>query len=100
MNGGLNLVRKRLIQRLEAQGIDKCLIPGLVKLMASAFFNQPYINRQIVHRRMEFLGWKGFELDEHTYQMAKACFESEEAGADRRLPDTWFTTHFSVVECS
>jgi hypothetical protein len=99
MDVGLAEVKETLVQRLEAQGVEKCLIPGLLKLMASAFLGLPHINRQSVHRHMQFLGWNDFDLDEHTFQLAKACFESSGMGSKRRLPDKWFKTHFAAADC-
>lgn len=72
-------IRKILIERLAAQGVDACLIPGLLRLIASAISAEPHPNREIVSRRLKFLGWGDFELDEHTFQLALACLEEEAA---------------------
>jgi hypothetical protein len=79
MEFGLAQLRTLLSDRLEARGIEKCLVPGLQRLMASAFAAEKHLNRQVLSRRLGFLGWPDFEVDEHTFQLAKACFEAEAA---------------------
>jgi len=31
----------------------------------------------LINKRLDYLGWQDFELDEHTYQWAMACFEGD-----------------------
>jgi hypothetical protein len=79
MEVGLSQIRQLLFKRLEAQGVEKCLVPGLLRLISNALSVEGHLTRQIVSKRLKFLGWEDFELDEHTYQLAMACFEDETA---------------------
>jgi hypothetical protein len=88
-----------LVQRLERQGIEKCIMPGLLKQLANVVFSQPHTNRSIVDSRLKFLGWRDFELDEHTYQLAIACFEAENINTVKSVPAHWFTLNFAINEC-
>jgi hypothetical protein len=35
------------------------------------------MNHLQINKRLHFLGWDDFEMDYHTLQLAKACFEAE-----------------------
>jgi hypothetical protein len=99
MESGFAQIKKMLISRLETQGVEKCLIPGLLKMMASALFSRPHMNRHLVNQQMKFLGWRDYDLDEHTFQLAKACFEAEGLDSDKSPPAKWFTRKFVVGDC-
>jgi hypothetical protein len=70
-------IRHLLVERLESLGVAASLVPGLLRLISSAVAAEPHPNREIVSRRMKFLGWSDFELDEHTFQLAMACLDEE-----------------------
>ncbi len=98
MDSGFAQIKKMLIDRLEIQGVDKCLMPGLLKLMAGVLFSRPHMSRHLVNQQMKFLGWRDFDLDEHTFQLAKACFEEEGIGPGKSLPAKWFTRKFAISD--
>ena len=100
MEFGLVQIKQMLIQRLQRQGVENCLIPGLVKQLASVFFSLPRLNRDAVNARLDFLGWNDFKLDEQCFQLVKACFEAENVISPNRLPANWFTANFTVEECT
>lgn len=100
MEIGLVQIKQMLIQRLQRQGVEDCLIPGLIKQLASVFFSLPHLNRDTVNERLDFLGWNDFKLDEQCFQLVKACFEAENIIAPNRLPANWFTANFTVTECT
>jgi len=39
-------------------------------------------------------------LDEHTYQLAVACFEAENIDSVKSRPAKWFTLCFAINECT
>lgn len=99
MDRGFTQIKQMLVERLETQGVEKCLIPGLLKLMAGALFSRPHMNRHLVNQQMKFLGWRDFDLDEHTWQLAMACFEAEGLDAEKSRHAKWFTRKFAIGDC-
>jgi hypothetical protein len=99
MESKLGTLKEMLIQRLKNMGVETCLIPALLKQMVSVFFSQPHMTRAAINQRLAFLGWRDVEIDEHTYQLAIACFEAENLDSVKSLPATWFTMCFEINEC-
>ena len=100
MELGLVQIKQMLIQRLQRQGVENCLIPGLLTQLASVFFGLPLLSRDTVNERLDFLGWTDFKLDEQCFQLVKACFEAENIISPNKLPANWFTANFTVNECT
>ena len=96
MNGGTEIRRYRrlLIKRLIEKGLEPGLIPGFIRSLASSFLVNPEMNLVQVRRRLEYLGWEGFDLDYHTFQLAVTCFESEGMVKLEYKPVRWFESHF------
>jgi hypothetical protein len=99
MESKLGTLKEMLIQRLKNMGVETCLIPALLKQMVSVFFSQPHMTRAAINQRLAFLGWRDVEIDEHTYQLAIACFEAENIDSVKSLPAKWFTVCFAINEC-
>ncbi len=99
MESKLGTLKEMLIQRLKNMGVETCLIPALLKQMVSVFFSQPHMTRAAINQRLAFLGWRDVEIDEHTYQLAIACFEAENIDSVKSLPAKWFTMCFAINEC-
>ncbi len=66
-----------LIKRLEKKGIEQGIIHGFIRDLASTILVNPHMNLLQVNKQLHFLGWDGFELDNHTLELAIACFEAE-----------------------
>ena len=66
---------KILSKQLEKQGIELNIIPRFIKDLFYSFLDNPAINLFQVNDRLRLLGWIDINLDYHTYQLAKACFE-------------------------
>jgi hypothetical protein len=99
MERKLDVIKSMLIQRLQNMGVETCLVPGLLKQMVGVFFSEPHMTRSAINQRLAFLGWKDVELDEHTYQLAVACFEAENITCAKSRPAYWFTLCFAINEC-
>ncbi len=67
-----------LMHRLEKKGIARKLIPGFLKILTSSLLPDPQMGLSQVNKRLQYLGWDDFELDYHTLQLAKACFEADD----------------------
>ncbi len=76
-------IEQILKQRLEKKGIEPSLIPGFIKDLTNTFFLNPDYELPQIVGRLRYLGWDDFELDDHTLQLAKACFEA--GGSKRRI---------------
>ena len=66
-----------LIQRLEKKGIAPDLIPGLIRNIAAAIEDGTDVSFNEVNDRLQMLGWKDFELDDHTLQLIIANLETD-----------------------
>ena len=66
-----------LIKRLEKKGIEQGIIHGFIRDLANTILVNPHMNLLQVNKQLHFLGWDGFELDNHTLDLAIACFEAE-----------------------
>ena len=73
---GMDQILKILGERLVDKGIAPETIPAYIRDL----FNTISMNRNLllfeVNRGMERLGWDEFELDEHTFQLITAVFET------------------------
>jgi len=92
----LNELLRTFLQRLEKKGVERGIIPGFVRNLAGAIFLSPHMSLSQVNNHLQFLGWDGFELDYHTLELAKACFEAKGLGASDNKPSRWFENHFSM----
>jgi hypothetical protein len=72
-----NPIRGALISRLRTLGIDRGLVPGLIRNLAVAYRIHPHLNLPQFNRRLQYLGWSDLDLDYHTWQLALACLESD-----------------------
>jgi hypothetical protein len=82
------------MRRLECLGIEGHLIPGFLRSLSVAVFADRYRNLDRINRHMAYLGWPGFELDYHTFQLAMACFEANGLQQLESKPAQWFEARF------
>ena len=88
-------LKQILLRRLEKQGIDTRIIPGFIRSLAGAVLNNPGMNHDQVNQRLRYLGWDGFDMDYHTFQLAIACFEAEGMEGPEAKPAFWFEKTFA-----
>ena len=80
-------VRRVLRQRLENKGLDSSTIPGYMRSLTNALVKKPHMTLSQVNRQMDYVGWRGVELDYHTWELTRATLESEKmAGPIRDVP--------------
>jgi hypothetical protein len=72
-----NPIRGALIRRLGLLGVDRGLLPWLIRNLAAAHRINPHMNHRQFNRRLRYLGWSDLDLDYHTWQLALACLEFE-----------------------
>ena len=70
-------IKMTLVDRLKMKGIEPNTIPWFIKNLANTMKFDSHMDLSQINRRLKWLGWDDFELDYHTYQLAKACFEAE-----------------------
>ena len=73
----LEPVRRVLRQRLENKGLDSSTIPGYMRSLTHALDNKPHMTLNQVNRQMDYVGWRGIELDYHTWELTRAALENE-----------------------
>ncbi|MEA1948194.1 MAG: hypothetical protein U9N83_12940 [Thermodesulfobacteriota bacterium] len=57
--------------------MEKSIIFGFISSLKSCLLDDPNMNHWQINKRLQFLGWDDFEMDYHTLQLAKECFEAE-----------------------
>lgn len=73
----MELITKTLISRLVDKGIEIKIIPALMRDIINAISNNDKEqNVKELARRIQFLGWDDFELDEYTLQLIIANLET------------------------
>jgi hypothetical protein len=73
----LELITKTLIRRLVDKGIEIKIIPALMRDAINTISNNGQEhNIEELTRRIQFLGWGDFELDEYTFQLIIANHET------------------------
>lgn len=71
-----------LFQRLRNKGLESDLIPGFMKIMAQAMVDLSDAGPEEVNKRLHFLGWDDFDLDDHTLQLIIANLEANESAVE------------------
>jgi len=72
-----NKIDAILCRRLKKKGIEPSVIKGFLLDFVSIFSLNPDIELPEATGKLKSLGWDDFELDDHTLQLAKACFEND-----------------------
>jgi len=73
----LGSVKRVLRQRLENKGLDSSTIPGYMRSLTNALVKKPHMTLSQVNRQMDYVGWRGVELDYHTWELTRATLEGE-----------------------
>ena len=80
-------VKKLLKRRLENKGLDAAMIPGYMRSLTNALEKKPHMTLNQVNRQMDYVGWRGVELDYRTWELTRATLESETgAGSSFETP--------------
>ena len=91
----LNQLTKILIKRLEKKGMGPEMIRGFIKSLANTILDEPHMNLLQINKRLHSLGWDGFELDYHTFQLAIACFEAQGLNSQEYKTARWLESNFT-----
>ena len=91
----MSRIKRTLLQRLEAKGMDPCLIPGFIRCLANALCAAPPGDLFQINKQLQYLGWDAFELDYHTLELAAACLETDGLEAHAYKPANWFEARFN-----
>ncbi|MFB0520444.1 MAG: hypothetical protein ACETWD_03325 [Desulfatiglandales bacterium] len=70
-------LKRVLLKRLEKKGIEPSIVHGFIRDLAHTILVNPNMNPSQVNKQLQLLGWHSLELDSHTLQVARACFEEE-----------------------
>jgi hypothetical protein len=66
-----------LMTQLEKKGIEQSMIPLFIRdLVGTVYSASSLEDISQINDRLHLLGWIGIEMDYHTLQLAKACFEN------------------------
>ena len=79
-----------LIQRLNQMGLDKRLIPGYLRILANSMCMSQNENLTLINRRMRHIGWNDFDLDYHTFELARNCLEDAGFVDQKYKPSKWY----------
>jgi len=90
----LNQLTQILVERLEEKGVEPSISHGFIRDLANTILVNPHMNLLQVNKRLQLLGWDGFELDYHTLQLAIACFEAEGLKSLENKSASWFEINF------
>lgn len=71
----MDQIFKIIIGRLNEKGMDISKIPSCIETMWDIFTIYDIENCQELNRQMQTFGWDGFELDDHTFKMARMAFD-------------------------
>ena len=83
-------LRQLLIQRLNHKGLDSNLIPGFLRILANSICINPNQNLTLINRHMRHMGWHDFDLDYHTFVLARNCLEAAGLVDQEYKPSKWY----------
>jgi hypothetical protein len=79
-----------LIQRLNQMGLDKNLIPGYLRILANSICISQDQNLTLINQHMRHIGWNDFDLDYHTFELARNCLEAAGFVDKKYKPSRWY----------
>ena len=85
-----------LTERLAGKGMEVSTIPAFIRDLANTMVANGYSSLQELNRRLQSLGWEGFELDDCTLQLIIAIFEPDLV----YKPPHWFDRTFNPPRLS
>jgi hypothetical protein len=90
-------LKKSLISKLKAKGIDGAHIPGLIRCLVSALKLNPYMTSTQFNQRIKCMGWHEFELDAGTLREIKAYLSGDILKTLENKPARWFEKMFKAA---
>ena len=69
-------LKQLLVKRLNHMGLDRNLIPGYLRILANSICMSQNPNLTLINRHMRYIGWDDFDLDYHTFELARSCLEA------------------------
>jgi hypothetical protein len=93
-------IKHALLQRLEARGMEQCLIPGFIRTLANVLNTSSAHNLMQINKKIQYLGWHAFELDYHTLELARTCLETDGLEPFVYKPGQWFEAKFSPQQAA
>ena len=87
-------LKQLLYDRLLNFGLEENVIPGYIRCLANSIFLKPNMELYQVRRRLAYMGWNDFDIDYHTFQLAKTCLELEGLDCLTYKPKNWFINTF------
>jgi len=85
-----NDLRQLLIKRLSHKGLEKNLIPGFLRSLANSINMGQNRNFTLINKHMRNIGWNDFDLDYHTFELARNCLEAEGFVGQEYKPPKWY----------
>ena len=82
----MDVLIRVLIERLVNKGMEVSCIPSYIRDLGNTIAVNGYADFEELNKRLQLLGWDGFDLDEHTFQLISAVFEQDLA----HRPPCWF----------
>ena len=87
-------LKQLLYDRLLNFGLEENVIPCYIRCLANSIFLKPNMELYQVRKRLEYMGWNDFDIDYHTFQLAKTCLELEGLECLTYMPKNWFINTF------
>ena len=69
-------IEESLFNQLKQKGIEQNQLPLFIKDLNNTLSVTNSLDLTEVNNRLYVLGWTDFEMDYHTFQLAKACIEN------------------------
>ena len=76
---------KILTERLATKGMETTSIPAFVRNLANSIVANPSMGLEDLNSHLQLLGWDDFELDDYTFHLIIAIFESDVNGSVNSL---------------
>ena len=87
-------LKQELRHRLEKRGVDTDLIPGFIRSLANSFACDAHPDLAQINERLDYMGWDGYELDYHTFELARTCFDNEGLTRSGYITSSWLEQNF------
>ena len=68
-------LKRVLVERLVSKGLDVTYIPAFVRNVSHSIAEDSFTDLPDLNRRMQILGWDGFEMDYYTFNLIIATLQ-------------------------
>jgi len=75
MESNNSYIETILIERLKKKGMEQNILPLFIKDLSNSLSIFDSTDFLQINNRLNLLGWIDFEMDYHTFQLAKAYFD-------------------------